>query len=258
MKVRILGCGSAGGVPMISRGWGKCDPNNPKNRRLRTSLLIQNGSDNILIDTGPDLREQLLSARINRLDAVLYTHEHADHTHGIDDLREVNRAMEKGIPVYANQATLKVLRARFGYVFRPINVGKEPFFHPWLEPNLIIPGEPFRINSLKIVPFSQDHEWTTSMGFRINDFGYSTDVVHLYDSALSVLKGIDVWVVGCLSEKDHPSHASVQRVKEWVEILRPRRTILTHMSIGMDYDELCRTLPKGIEPGYDGMEIEIP
>lgn len=257
MKIRILGCGSAGGVPMISRGWGKCDPNNPKNRRLRTSLLVRNNDDNILIDTGPDLREQLLCAKVDRLSAVLYTHEHADHTHGIDDLREINRVMGKGIPIYANQATLKVLKARFGYVFRPINVEKEPFFHPWLEPNLITPGEPLRINGLKITPFSQDHEWTTSLGFRIKNFGYSTDAVHLYNSALSILKGIDVWVVGCLSEKDHPSHASVERVKEWVNILKPKRTILTHMSIGMDYDTLIRQLPEGIEPGYDGMEIEL-
>lgn len=243
---------------MISRGWGACDPNNPKNRRLRTSLLVQHDGKNILVDTGPDLREQLLHARVNTLEAVLYTHEHADHTHGLDDLREINRVMEKGIPIYANPTTLNALKSRFGYAFHPIRIGKEPFFHPWLEPNLIVPGEAFRISGLKIIPFVQDHEWTTSIGFRMKNFGYSTDVVHLYDSALSVLKGIDVWVVGCLSGKDHPSHASIGRVLEWVDILKPKRTILTHMSIGMDYDELCRTLPKGIEPGYDGMEFEVP
>ena len=133
MKIRILGCGAAGGVPMISRGWGACNPNNPKNRRLRTSLLIQNGAENILIDTGPDLREQLLSAAINTLDAVLYTHEHADHTHGIDELREINRVMQCGIPVYANQTTLNALKERFGYAFRPVQ-GEGGFFHPWPEP----------------------------------------------------------------------------------------------------------------------------
>lgn len=242
---------------MISRGWGACDPNNPKNRRLRTSLMVRHNDRNILVDTGPDLREQLLQARVNTLEAVLYTHEHADHTHGLDDLREVNRVMEKGIPIYANPTTLNLLKSRFEYAFQPVHVGKEPFFHPWLEPNLIVPGEAFRIAGLKITPFAQDHEWTTSIGFRIKNFGYSTDVVHLYDSALSVLKGIDVWVVGCLSGKDHPSHASINRVLEWVDILKPERTILTHMSIGMDYDELCRTLPKGVEPGYDGMEFEV-
>lgn len=257
MKFRILGCGSAGGVPMISRGWGNCSPNNPKNRRLRTSLLLRHGDMNVLFDTGPDLREQLLSARVRSLDAVLYTHEHADHTHGIDDLREINRAMMKSVPVYANATTLKLLKERFGYVFKPVDVNKEPFYHPWLEPNLIIPGEAFYIKDLKVIPFSQDHEWTTSLGFRIGNFGYSTDVVHLYESALSVLKGVDTWVVGCLSEKDHPSHASVRQVLEWVDIIKPRRTILTHMSIGLDYDALRRKLPAGIEPGYDGLEFEV-
>lgn len=134
MKIRILGCGAAGGVPMISRGWGKCDPNNPKNRRLRTSLLLRHDKLNLLFDTGPDLREQLLSAQIRELTAVLYTHEHADHTHGIDDLREVNRAMQKGIPVYANATTLTLLKERFGYAFRPVNVEKEPFFIPGWNP----------------------------------------------------------------------------------------------------------------------------
>ena len=170
---------------MISRGWGACDPNNPKNRRLRTSLLLQHNNMNVLIDTGPDLREQLLSANITALDAVLYTHEHADHTHGIDELREINRVMQCGIPVYANQTTLNALKERFGYAFRPVKTG-EGFFHPWLEPNLIIPGEVFYLNDLKVIPFAQDHEYTTSIGFRVGDFAYSTDVVHLYDSALSI------------------------------------------------------------------------
>lgn len=257
MKVTILGCGAAGGVPMISRGWGNCDPNNPKNRRLRTSLLLRDENLTLLFDTGPDLREQLLNAQVRSLDAVLYTHEHADHTHGIDDLREVNRAMQKGIPIYANATTLTCLKDRFGYALQPINIEKEPFFHPWLEPNLIKPGEAFYIKSLKIIPFTQDHEWTTSLGFRIKNFGYSTDAVHLYDSALSILKGIDTWVVGCLSDRDNPSHASVGRVLEWVDIIKPRRTILTHMAPRLDYDSLRRTLPEGIEPGYDGMEIDV-
>ena len=257
MKIRILGCGAAGGVPMISRGWGKCDPDNPKNKRLRTSLLLKEKNTTLLFDTGPDLREQLLNAKIKHLDAVLYTHEHADHTHGIDDLREINRAMQKEIPVYANATTLQLLKSRFDYAFHPINKEKETFFHPWLEPNLIKPGEAFYIKGLKITPFTQDHEWTTSLGFRINKFGYSTDVVHLYESALSILKGIDTWVVGCLSDKDHPSHASINRVLEWVKIIKPKRTVLTHMSINLDYQSLCNSLPVGIEPGYDGMEIEI-
>ena len=257
MKIRVLGCGSAGGVPMISRGWGACDPNNPKNRRLRSSILIEIGEKRILVDTSPDLREQLLQANVTRLDAVLYTHEHADHLHGIDELREINRVIRRPLPVYANKKTLNHIRKNFPYVLAPINIDKEPIFHPWLEPTLITPGEPFYLGDVRVVPFMQDHEWTTSLGFRIGDFAYSTDVVHLFDSSFSVLKGVKTWIVGCLSEKEHPSHACVARVKEWVDTLSPKRTILTHMSVGMDYATLCRTLPAGIEPAYDGMEIEL-
>ena len=257
MKVRILGCGAAGGVPMISRGWGACNPNNPKNRRRRSSILIENNGKRLLVDTSPDLREQLLDANVNMLDAVLYTHEHADHLHGIDDLREINRVIRAPLPVYANRATLNHLKTHFSYVFQPIELGKEPVFHPWLEPHLITSGEAFIAAGMQIFPFTQDHEWTTSVGFRFGAFAYSTDVVHLFESSLSLLKGIDTWVVGCLSDKDHPSHASVARVLEWVKIIRPKRTILTHMAVGMDYDTLCATLPKGIEPAFDGMEFDV-
>lgn len=257
MKVRILGCGAAGGVPMISRGWGACDPKNPKNRRRRSSILIEIDGKRILVDTSPDLREQLLDANVNALDAVLYTHEHADHLHGIDDLREVNRVIKAPLPVFANRATLNHLKKHFPYVFGAINIGREPIFHPWLEPHLITSGEPFVAAGVQIMPFMQDHEWTTSFGYRIGSFAYSTDVVRLFDSSLSILKGVETWIVGCLSDKDHPSHASIARVEEWVDIIRPKRTILTHMAVGMDYDTLCRTLPKGIDPAFDGMEIEI-
>ena len=242
---------------MVSRGYGKCDPSNPKNRRLRTSLMVTHNNKNILFDTGPDLREQLLAANINVLEAVVYTHEHADHTHGLDDLREINRVTEQGIPIYAGQTTLRHLKDNFSYAFVPVNVEKEPFYHPWLEPNLITSGAPFHIAGLKITPFAQDHEFTTSMGFRIGNFGYSTDAVRLYDSSLSLLKGIDVWVVGCLSDRDHPSHASVRQVLEWADIIRPKKTYLTHMSIGLDYESLKKTLHPEIEPAYDGLEFEV-
>ena len=257
MKVRVLGCGAAGGVPMISRGWGKCDPKNPKNRRTRSSVLIESDGRRLLIDTSPDLREQLLSANVNRLDAVLYTHEHADHLHGIDELREINRVTRAPLPVFANRTTLNHLKTHFPYVFQSIDIEREPVFHPWLEPNLITSGEPFFAAGMQIVPFNQDHEWTTSVGYRFGPFAYSTDVVHLFDSSLSVLKGVETWIVGCLSDKDHPSHASVARVREWVDVIRPKRVFLTHMAVGMDYASLCAELPAFIRPAYDGLELEV-
>lgn len=257
MLAKILGCGAAGGVPSISKGWGDCDPHNIKNKRSRTSIILQIDDTNILIDAGPDIREQLLNSNIRKLDAILFTHEHADHTHGIDELREINRFMKKEIPIYANKKTLSTLKKRFDYAFKPVDILNEPFFHPWLEPNLIIPGNPFEINKIKIIPFNQDHEWTTTLGFRINNFAYCTDVVNFFDSSFSILKGIEYFIVGCLSIQNHPSHANLKKVLDWVSILKPKKTILTHMATGMDYNYLKSILPENVEPGYDGMDIII-
>ncbi|MCQ2915093.1 MAG: MBL fold metallo-hydrolase [Alphaproteobacteria bacterium] len=257
MKIKILGCGAAPGVPSLSKGWGSCDPNNTKNRRYRTSALISIDNKNILIDTGPDLRSQLLEANTNVIDAVLYTHEHADHTHGVDDLREINRVTRKCLPIYANKKTLDLLKDRFSYVFNAVDKNSGIFFHPWLEPNLITPGEPFYFENIKITPFAQDHEWTTTIGYRIGNFAYSTDVVKFYDSSMKMLEGIDTWILGCLSAKEHPSHASINNVIAWKNIVKAKRVILTHMGTSMDYDTLMKELPEGIEPAYDGMEIEV-
>ncbi|MBY0430637.1 MAG: MBL fold metallo-hydrolase, partial [Rhodospirillales bacterium] len=191
MKVTVLGSGAAGGVPMISRGWGKCAPDNPRNRRRRPSILVEEGRARILVDTGPDLREQLLEAGVSSLDAVLYTHGHADHLHGIDDLREVNRAMGRPLDVYGEEHALADIRARFGYVFEPLDLATQPIYKPLLVPHLV--EGPFEIGPMSIVPMVQDHGYGASTGFRFGDFAYSTDVVEMPAASFAALSGVKVW-----------------------------------------------------------------
>ncbi len=256
MKVTVLGCGAAGGVPMISVGWGRCDPENPKNRRRRPSILVEEGGQTILIDTGPDLREQLLDAKVRHLDAVLLTHDHADHTHGIDDLREVNRAMGAPIPAYGTKDCLDRIEGRFGYVFGDIDLGTvKSIYKPWLIRQEIT--DSFNINGLAIDAIDQDHGYGRTSGFRFGKMAYCTDVHDFPDSSLDKLTGLDVWIIGCLTEYPHPTHAHVGKVLEWVEKLRPKQTWITHMSPNLDYQALCDQLPPHIRPAYDGLVIEI-
>lgn len=262
MRATILGSGAAAGVPMVSYGWGACDPNEPKNRRLRASLLVEEGDTRILIDTGPDLREQLLRTSVRRLDAVLYTHDHADHTHGIDEIREVNRAMRAAIPAWGMKSTLENLEYRFSYAFQgydDITAPTTAIYHPWLLPNVIDSQapQPFTIGAIRVQPFMQDHGWEASLGFRFGDFAYSTDVTALDARAFAILEGVKVWVVGCLTDKPHTTHADVATVLGWARRLRPQRLVLTHMGPSLDYRALTETLPQGIEPGYDGMILDI-
>lgn len=252
MKITMLGCGGSGGVPLIGNEWGACDPSNPKNRRLRPSIYIEAEGLSILVDTSPDLREQLLTNSIKKVDAILYTHAHADHVHGIDDIRGMNRIMQKAIPAYATQKTMDEIQAGFGYIFRPLPEG-HGFYKPQLTPH-IINGQ-IKIGDLDIIPFEQNHGFTTSLGFRIKDFAYSTDVVELSDAAFEKLAGINVWIVDCFMYDQHHTHAHLAKVLEWVGRLKPARTILTHMSARLDYDALKAKLPAHIEPGYDGMII---
>ncbi len=262
MKVTILGSGSAAGVPMISAGWGKCNPNEPKNRRMRAAILVEEGGTAILVDTGPDLREQLLRTGTRRLDGILYTHAHADHTHGIDEVRELNRAMRAAIPIWAMDSTLMDLRNRFEYAFHSYEDITSPdaiIYHPWLMPRVIdcVDPKPFTVGNILVKPFHQDHGWEASLGFRFGDFAYSTDVTVLNDKAFEILEGVKTWIVGCLTEKPHTTHADLITVLHWVKRLKPKRTILTHMGIGLDYATLKATLPEGVEPGYDGLTIDI-
>jgi phosphoribosyl 1,2-cyclic phosphate phosphodiesterase len=260
MRITILGCGGAGGVPLIGPDWGACDPNEPRNRRRRVSILVDDGKAQgpILVDTSPDLREQLIDAKVGRVGAVLYTHFHADHVHGIDDMRGINRRQGAVIPAYGTADTLAALRKRFSYVFDPppMSNGQPAFYKPCMDARPFVPGERFTAAGIEILPFEQGHGYTTTVGFRFGAAAYSTDVVELSDAAFDALAGIDLWIVDCLSDKPFPTHAHLARVLEWVKRVKPKRTVLTHMTPDLDYQRLKRELPQGLEPGYDGMVLE--
>lgn len=258
MRITILGCGGAGGVPMISAGWGQCDPSEPKNRRLRPSILVEQTTEQqttrVLVDAGPDLREQLLSCSVRHLDAIVFTHDHADHTHGLDEIREVNRAMGRPLPCWTNHQTLNSLYERFGYCFLGIEQG-QPIFRPWLVPNVI--HGPFQIGSIPINTWEQDHGWSSSLGFRFGQAAYTTDAIRLPEEAFERLAGIDLWIIGTLTDTPHVTHAHVGLALEWIERVKPKRAILTHMGPGLDYQTLRSTLPTGVEPAYDGMVLNL-
>lgn len=252
-KITILGCGSSSGVPLIGNIWGACDPSEPRNRRRRSSILVSGDEGGqILIDSGPDMREQLIDARIKGLDAVVYTHAHADHIHGIDDLRSVNWLTGRPVLCYANQATLDDITTRFAYCFA---APKGPHFYtqPALETRLI--DGPFQVGEVPFIPFLQQHGRLPSLGFRIGDFAYSTDVVGLDETAFAVLDGVRTWVVDATRHTPHPAHAHLEMTLGWIERLRPERAYLTHMNDSMDYRGLLAMLPAGVEPAYDGLEI---
>jgi len=260
-RVILLGTGGSGGVPLLggpgeAGEWGACDPAEPRNRRTRTAALVESATgQRLLIDAGPDLRQQLLAARIGKLDAVVFTHAHADHILGIDDLRQVNRNIGAALPAYATRVTHQKLDDRFDYAF----IGPTPpfFYRPALDAIRIGYGEQHAMAGLPVGVFRQDHGVMDTIGLRIGGFGYSTDVVALPEESLAALEGLDTWVVGCFTKGPHKVHANLAQVMEWVARLRPRRTILTHMGPGMDYAGLRRELPPGIEPGFDGMVIEF-
>jgi phosphoribosyl 1,2-cyclic phosphate phosphodiesterase len=254
IRVTVLGCGPSTGVPVIGGNWGRCDPNDRRNRRRRVSVLVEVGAVAILIDTSPDLREQFLDAGVARLDAVVMTHAHADHLHGIDDLRSVNRLMGKAIPLYAEAQTLAEIRRRFGYVLKPV---EEPgrYYKPTLIPHEIAGA--FEIAGILVVPFVQDHGFSTTLGIRIGGFAYSTDVTELGDSAFAALEGIELWIVDCLRREPHPTHSHLAKTLSWIARVGPRRAVLTHMDQSLDYRELSAELPEGVEPGQDGLVIEV-
>ena len=255
MKVTILGCGASWGVPAVGPDWGRCDPNDLRNRRRRSSILVESRGSVLLIDASPDLREQLIDARVRRIDAVLLTHPHADHLHGIDDLRQVNRLMKSPIPLYADARTMAEVDRRFGYVLQS-ELPDKLMVRPTLNPHEI--DGPFTAAGLPIVPFAQDHGYSTTLGFRIGPLGYSTDVTELDDTAFEMLAGVELWIVDCLCRRPHPTHSHLAKTLGWIERLRPRRAVLTHMEQEFDYRELAAELPEGVEPGYDGLAIELP
>lgn len=249
MKVTILGCGTSGGVPKMPEYWGACDPNNPKNRRRRASILVEDEGATLLVDTTPDLREQMLAAGVKKLDAVLYTHDHADHTHGIDDLRGFFQTTRTKVPVYGDQQTLDILKLRFEYIFKSQNG------YPAICTSHLMSG-PKRIAGISVLPFEQGHGGGISLGYRFGDVAYSTDLNRMPESAFDALKGVKVWVVDALRYEPHPTHSHLDQTLEWIEKVQPERAIITHMTWDMDYETLVKTLPKGVEPAYDGMVIE--
>lgn len=261
MRLTILGCGSSTGVPRVGNDWGKCDPANPRNRRRRSSALFERRraakSTAVLIDTGPDLREQLLLANVQHLDGVLYTHDHADHIHGIDDLRMLAYTAKRRINVWLDPRTRDSIVGRFGYCFvKPDGSSYPPILtaHDIAAPTpIVIEGEGGRVEA---IPVPQEHGDISSLGFRIGDVAYSPDISGLPQSSVPMLEGLDLWVVDALRYQPHPSHWSVGQTLEWVARLKPKRTILTHLHIDLDYAQLQRELPAGVEPAYDGMVVE--
>jgi phosphoribosyl 1,2-cyclic phosphate phosphodiesterase len=255
MRVTVLGCGPSTGVPVIGGNWGRCDPGDRRNRRRRVSVLVEVGSVVILIDTSPDLREQLLDAGVTWIDAVVLTHAHADHLHGIDDLRSVNRLMRSAISLYADGQTLAEIGRRFGYVLKPVEEAGR-FYKPTLTPHEIV--GPFEIRGIPVVPFAQDHGFSTTLGVRIGGMAYSTDVTELDDNAFAAVEGVELWIVDCLRREPHPTHSDLTKTLSWIARVQPRRAVLTHMDQSLDYRELSAELPSGVEPGYDGLVVELP
>jgi phosphoribosyl 1,2-cyclic phosphate phosphodiesterase len=255
MKVTVLGCGASWGVPAIGPDWGRCDPADPRNRRRRCSLLVESRGCTLLIDCSPDLREQLLDAGAARIDAVLLTHAHADHLHGIDDLRIINKLIGKPLPFYASAAALAEAEQRFAYAFAPAMPGK-PLYRPALTPHPI--DGPFAAAGMPVVPFAQDHGHGMTLGFRIGPLAYSTDVTALDNHAFEILDGVELWVVDCLRREPHPTHSHVAKTLAWIARVGPRRAVLIHMDQSLDYRELAAELPEGVEPGRDGLVIELP
>jgi len=257
----ILGCGSSGGVPRLGGIWGDCDPENPKNRRSRCSLLVErvtaDGTTRVLIDTSPDMRQQLLDAGVGTLDAVVYTHAHADHLHGIDDLRMIVFNQRHRVPVWANGPTQERLLASFGYAF----VQPEGSGYPPILDLHGIGRNPVDIDGpgglVRLTPFKVDHGAMDALGFRVGGLAYLPDVSELYPESRTALTGLDVWIVDALRRAPHPTHAHLERTLGWIAELAPAKAVLTNMHVDLDYATVLAETPPNVEPAYDGMTIRL-
>ena len=254
LEVRILGCGTSSGVPRVGNDWGACDPSNPRNRRRRVAILVRYGATQILVDTGPDLREQLLDANVSGVDAVLWTHDHADHSHGIDDLRQLYHARARPVSGYARPATLESLKRRFAYAFE----GKDGY--PAVVDIAPLPDH-INIGGVSVRTIDQPHGPITSAGLRFDAGGkslvYSTDFSELTPEMEMAFQGVDLWIVDALRRRPHPTHPSLGEALTWIRALRPGRALLTHMDNSLDYATLAAELPERVEPAYDGMEVTL-
>ena len=254
MKTRILGCGTSSGVPRIGNDWGDCDPKEPKNRRTRSSILIESGEAALLVDCGPDLRGQLLAAELIDIDCVIVTHDHADHCHGIDDLRQIAHHLERPVPIAARPDTLRRLQRRFAYAFEGT-----PLYPPVLAPAAIETSMPWGMAQLSFA--DQPHGGITSLGIRADErdrsMGYAIDFHELTPDMAKLYDGVDLWICDCLRRTPHPTHAHLDAVLGWAKDLRIGQLLLTHLDKSMDYATLLAELPDWAEPAYDGQEISL-
>lgn len=255
MKVRILGCGTSTGVPKIGNDWGQCDPDEPRNARLRTAILVESAGDRMLVDCGPDLRQQLLEAEVARLDGVIVTHAHGDHCHGLDELRPVSQLIESAVPVYARRNVLDELEIRFAYAFE-----QSHFYRPIAQAREL--GDELGFGDTRVRFVDQPHGGPTSLGLRFDEgpsaLGYATDFSDLTDEMAALYEGVDVWIADCLTRKPHPTHMHLDGVLSAARDLRVGQLYLVHMGNGLDYRTLVAELPDWAAPAYDGLEIILP
>lgn len=263
VRITILGCGSSAGVPRVGQGWGACDPSEPRNRRRRCSILIESGGGEtpttVLVDTSPDVREQLIGADVRWLDGVVMTHDHADHTHGLDDLRPLTMVMRRRIDVFADRYTTRSLHERFNYCFTtPPGSG----YPPILKLHTHATGEALTIEGragpLTFATFPVVHGDMEVMGLKFNNCVYTPDISTISEESVQNYAGLDLWIIDALRPARHPTHFSLPEALDWIGRMRPKRAILTNLHTDLDYRTLCDTLPAGIEAAYDGMCIEMP